>query len=114
MQVLKRQTTSKEFSNWKYYLQNLPNEFEPLHYYLAQIAMFVVKTQNPKKKVALEDFILKFVPKKISKADPKDQPVSEEQKKRNRSFVLGMVGLKPDGTVNPDVKRRPVVPKRKK
>lgn len=60
--------------------------------------MYIVKTQSSKKKnYKLEDFLIKFVPKKIRKESSVTSSVSEEQKAKNKSAVLGMLGLTPDG-----------------
>lgn len=48
---------------WKAYLQEQSNEFNPLHYYLAQIALEVRRSYSKKpSRFKLKDFLITFSP----------------------------------------------------
>jgi len=85
VQLVKKQTTSSEFVNWVQYLNEEPNRFNPLYFYLAQIAAEVRRTIVKKpEKVKVEDFVIKFISK-------------EDQRKANlnksKSFWLKGLGI---------------------
>lgn len=76
LQKVQRATTSREFEEWIEFLDwQMAHDLEPIHYYLAQVAMEVRRTINPKKKYKLTDFLLKFGSVK------KPEPKTAEQKK---------------------------------
>jgi len=62
--------SSSEFVQWRFFLEDEPNQFSPLFYYLAQIAREVRMSRifsSSKKQLRLEDFLIKF---KSHKAKP--------------------------------------------
>lgn len=61
MQATKALTTSTEFNRWRHYFDQRPNDFDPLFWYLAQIACEVRRTrmEHPAR-VQTKDFILTF------------------------------------------------------
>lgn len=56
---------SREFQRWKIFMEELPNEFNPLHYYFAGI-IAEIRKGNVKKpsQVKLEKCLLEFTSKK--------------------------------------------------
>lgn len=75
--------------------------------------MYIVKANSKKKKVKLEDFLIKFVPKKIRKSGPPPvSKVSTEEKAKNKAAVLAMFGMNPKGEFKA-ARRTRTPPKRK-
>lgn len=74
-----RNTSSREFNMWKIFLEREPNDFNPLHYYLANIVAELdrVNSKHPER-IKTEDKILKFV---------FEQP--KTKKKATKDKVLG-------------------------
>lgn len=61
LQECKEQTSSIEFLEWTVYLEKLELEqVTKTHHYLAQIAMEVRRSINPKASLSLDQFLLKF------------------------------------------------------
>lgn len=67
VQQVKQMTSSSDFTNWMVYLEEEPNKFNALYFYLAQIAAEVRRSfiKHPDK-VKTNDFMIKFVDKKSS------------------------------------------------
>lgn len=112
--------TSKEFTRWALYLQQEPNEFNTLHYYLAMIAMILVKvnSKNPNA-VKLEDFLLDFT---IGEKERKG--LTPEQAEVNKNIVLSGLGISTDTGIAKERKfktipgskrgKRKTIPRKKK
>lgn len=84
------ETSSCEFVEWMVYLQELDNRKEPIHYYLAQIALEVRRTLTPKKRWKIQDFLLSF-----KKPTRKKEPVTAAEKElylqRSKMFWKALV-----------------------
>jgi hypothetical protein len=67
--------SSTEFVQWRHYLEDEPNHFNPLFYYLAQIAMEVRASRmfsKSKKSLNLKQFMISFTKKNTNLVtDPK-------------------------------------------
>ena len=92
VQQVKQMTSSSDFMNWMVYLEEEPNRFNALYFYLAQIAAEVRRSfvKHPDK-VKTNDFIIKFTDKKslnVKKA---------EQSKSTWLKWLGISRKKKDG-----------------
>lgn len=98
VQLLQRYTTSREFTRWKVWLQEEPNELTADRYYLAAIATEVARGQakNPRK-LKILDFILKF------KFRGKGMPVSKSdvESVETEHSQLAEVGLDKEGNELP-------------
>lgn len=97
LQRVKRETTSSEFVLWMVYLRELPNRFNALYHYLAQIAFEIRQSAffAKRKRWRLTDFLLKFVWGESEKR-PETQTefeAREAQVARSKSFWLGFVGM---------------------
>lgn len=67
--MVKRYTTSREFVKWKIRQLESPNEFDPLHWYLALIATEIARANSKHpERIKLKDRILKFVFRNDSKS----------------------------------------------
>jgi hypothetical protein len=68
-------TPSSDIPKWVAYFERKVNAFDPLHYYLAQIALEVRRSINPKKarNLKVEHFLFKFAkkgpPKKLTRKE---------------------------------------------
>jgi hypothetical protein len=93
-QRLKRSITASEFIMLKQMLEDEPNEFNALYYYLAAISTEIAKgnAKNPKS-IKIKDKILKFT--KVS-AEPSRSQNTDHAAKMNRSKTswLQALGLK--------------------
>lgn len=61
MQRCRLETSSTDFVDWLTYLEMEPSMFHREDHYFAQIAAWVCRSINPKKKVNVKDFLIKFV-----------------------------------------------------
>jgi hypothetical protein len=59
-QRCQRETTSSEFVEWNRFLKKQAVKTEPIFFYLARIAMEIRRSQQPKKRWKLKDFLLPF------------------------------------------------------
>lgn len=85
----KRETTSSQFIEWRVFLDELPNEFNPLYEYLAQIAAEIKRAWvKQKKKVKRKDFILQFRRVKVQQSAPSKAAI-EHSKRSWLGVVMG-------------------------
>jgi hypothetical protein len=96
LQIVQNTTTSNEFLLWCQYLEERKTRRDPVHWYLARIAMEIVQNRNPKKKLRLENFLLKF--ESNSSSEPKTEAEKVLREQQSRAFWLGSVM----GDFNPD------------
>ena len=102
LQEARVKTTSTEFNLWMAYFEEEVNYFHRDDRYLARIALEIRAIYNSlaglKKKLQMEDFVLKFKPKKGKKGKKKgDGGLSVEAELRmkdSKRMWLGLVGLK--------------------
>ncbi len=90
-QEIRRETTSSEFVMWMEYLRRDANAFNPKHYYLAQIAMWIKRSMVKKPdKVSLDEFLIKF-----KMENPEKKKIEQEQQtEQTKSWWKQFVGLK--------------------
>ena len=88
VQQVKQMTSSSDFINWMVYLEEEPNKFNALYFYLAQIAAEVRRSfiKHPDK-VKTKNFIIKFI--KI--VDKKSSNVKKA--KQSKSTWLRWLGI---------------------
>ena len=88
-------TSSKEFVRWRVYLDQEPNEFNTLHYYIALVAMMIAKVnakdQASSDKMKLDDFLLKFEVR--GSETNSNKVVSPEQAELNKKMFLASLGV---------------------
>jgi hypothetical protein len=106
--------SSKDFIRWQAYLELEPNQFNPLHHYLAQIAASIeYMLSDGKRQIRVEDKLIKFRKKKMPR-------VSKRQKQRQQQNVAEMqkaafmsqFGLASDGTYVGKPSQNPIQPKK--
>lgn len=76
------------------FLREEPNQFNALHYYLAQIALEVRRSFSPKKRHRLADFLLKF-----ATTSPKPEPLipstPQARASQSKQIWLSALNIKP-------------------
>lgn len=93
LQKVQRQTTSREFVEWIVYLKRQFHKREPIHYYLAQIALEVRRSIPTKRRRTwkLKQFLLSFK----TKEPQKNRPLTEEEKRirleKSKMFWMALV-----------------------
>jgi len=103
IQELQKKTTSSEYTEWMAFLRKMElekaNQFNPLHFYLAQIAAEIKKgrVKNPGN-VSIKEFLLKFKEAKKSETETKE--------KDSKQFWLSSVGLLSNGKMRKLSKKR--------
>lgn len=95
LQRVMKETSSKDFVLWNAYLDDEHNEFNPLYFYLANIAREVAQASSNQskhpKKIQLEHKLLKFERKKQPVPDETDDWKSRMQNsKRAWLTAFGM------------------------
>lgn len=94
--IVQKYTSSSDFVLWKFKLEELANEFNPIHYYLAGIRA-EIRAANVKdsSKIKLEDCLLKFEikdPRRVQsdkKPNPKKLRAQIAQSKQNWMMATG-------------------------
>lgn len=84
---------SSELADWRVFLHREANAFNPLFYYLAQIAAEVRRTKAGKRArgIKIKDFILKFTSSTPTPAKPKSR---EEATKLAQARWFGIAGIR--------------------
>lgn len=84
VQELQKKTTTKEFLLWSAYLEEKPNLLDPIHHYLAQIALVISQSNRKKgsKRMLIKDFLITFRRKKTKEEKAKKKEEMSERDKR--------------------------------
>lgn len=83
LQRCKRETSSLEFVTWLVWLEEQElTQFSKPDHYLAQIAMEVRRTINPKKALSLKNFLIRFTRTKERKVSTMTEEEYLEAKKK--------------------------------
>ena len=88
---VKMETSASQFGFWMEFLEWETNAFDKTCYYLAQIAA-EIRRPNVRKGavVKIEDFIMKFMHKKVVESAPEDIQTKTNKVKQ---FFFGLTGL---------------------
>lgn len=85
---VKMKTSASQYILWMEYLDWEINAFDKHCYYLAQIAAVIAQV-NSKKRIKIEDFIMKFSNKK-----PEEQKLDTQTRaNRVKQFFFGLTGF---------------------
>jgi hypothetical protein len=95
---LQERMSSSEFLEWTIYLEEKANEFNPLFWYLAQIAREVRLGWSKKRNHKLKDFLLSFTTRGEKSSRVTEGKDSEEERQSylesSKRFWCGLLGIK--------------------
>jgi hypothetical protein len=88
--------TSSEFVELSILMEDEANEHEPWMWYMAQIAMEVAQARSSKKRLRIEDYLIKFAKKKDPIELTEEQLAQRIQTSKNHWLAIaGMIGKTP-------------------
>jgi len=90
--------SSSELTLWKVWREELPNRFDPIFYYLAQIAATCAGPYT-KKPPTVQEMLITFSHSKnsIDSLSGKDLEKARESSKSSKSAWMGLLGMTPTG-----------------
>ena len=97
VQDVQNKTTSREFLRWVKILEEEPNEFNVLHFYLAQIAAELrdlqkMQSKKKHKPTTVEEMLITFVSSTIP-TEEEDELAEQQSTMMSKQFWLGGLGM---------------------
>lgn len=105
LQRCMRETTSTEFNDWCWFLSEQRIRRDPLHWYLARIAMEVRASAQPKKRWNIRQFLINFTNKKTENT-PQTEQARQEYLKNSKAFWQALAGAFSEKRDPPKRKRK--------